>query len=123
VTRRIAVGVAWALAGLAIAGGLMAGAFALAGDEIGRPATPTLPSERPAHDTDDRTRSPEPTPSESPSTDDHGGDHAGNGDGAVDDHGGSGSDDSGSDRGSGSDGSGSGPGSGSDDSGSSGGDD
>jgi hypothetical protein len=126
-TRRIAIVIAWGLAGLAIAGGLIAGAFALAGEDIGQPATPPPPSATTTRgpDGDDRSRSPEAEPTEtrtSEPVDDRGGggnepgdDHGG---GEIgDDHGGSsnsGSDDSGSgssDSGSGSDSSGSGSGS------------
>jgi hypothetical protein len=103
------VGAVWALAGLAIAGGLMAGAFALAGEDISQPATTVIvPTTRPQVDTDDTTRSPEPhhSPSASPTQTHDAGDHHG-GPPATDDHGGS---SSGSD-GSGSNVSGSGPGS------------
>ena len=55
--RRIVVGAVWVIAGLAIAGGLITGAFALAGEDIADPATPDLPIS-----TDDRTASPTPEP-------------------------------------------------------------
>ena len=119
-TRRILTVVAWGLAGLAIAGGLIAGAFALAGEDIGRPASPVLPSATPSAE---GSRSPEAERTET-RTPQPGDDHGGNGEEPGDDHGGgtgSGDDHGGSDdSGSGSDNSGSGSddsGSGSDDSG------
>jgi hypothetical protein len=124
-TRRVLVVVAWGLAGLAIMGGLMAGAFALAGEDIAKPATPIVVQAPRSPDADDeRTHSPEPTRSPEPNEagDDHGGSNGGSDDTGTDDHGGSGGSD---DSGSGSSNSGSGSddsGSGSDDSGS-GGDD
>ena len=134
-SRRILTVVAWGLAGLAIAGGLIAGAFALAGEDVGQPATPALPSvtSTSGRDADDRTPEADRTETETRTTepgDDHGGnepgDDHGGGTETGDDHGGSrnsgsGSDDSGSgssNSGSGSDDSGSGSsnsGSGSDD--------
>ena len=104
-TRRILIALAWGLAGLAIAAGLTVGAFALAGEEISKPAVPVVEpvdQRSPGPDTDDRTATPEPTGSASP--DDHGGtathdageDHANSGS-ATDSNSGSGSDDSGSD--------------------------
>ena len=127
-TRRIAVIVAWGLAGLAIAGGLIAGAFALAGEDISRPASPVVPTATPSVERgEDRTASPTPERTSEPG-DDHGsGDEPGDDHGGStrttepgDDHGGSSDSGSGSDD-SGSSNSGSGSsnsGSGSDDSGS-----
>ena len=111
-TRRIAIVIAWGLAGLAIAGGLIAGAFALAGEDIGQPATPPPPSATKTKGPDgDDTRSPEAESTETRSPepgDDHGGssnsgsgsDDSGSGSsdsGSSSDSGGSGSDDHGDD--------------------------
>src|SRR4051794_35016338 len=112
-TRRIVIVVAWGLAGLAIAGGLIAGAFALAGEDIGQPATPPPPSATTTKSPngDDRTRSPGAEPTETRSSE-PGDDHGGNGNEPGDDHGGgteTGDDHGGSSNsGSGSDDSGSG---------------
>ncbi|MGH2527400.1 MAG: hypothetical protein ACRDG2_11700 [Actinomycetota bacterium] len=106
--KRILVSVAWAVAGFAVAVGVMAWAFALAGQEISEPATPSLFSLSPTPD-EGIDRSPSatpgtPTPSPSERDDDNSGPGAGS-----DDNSGPGSDDSALDN--------SGPGS--DDSGSS----
>jgi hypothetical protein len=124
-TRRIVIVVAWGLAGLAIAGGLIAGAFALAGEDIGQPATPPPPSATATKGPGgDDTRSPEAEHTQTRTTE-PGDDHGGNGNEPGDDHGGGTEtrDDHGgsSNSGSGSDASGSGSsnsGSGSDSSGS-----
>jgi hypothetical protein len=50
VNKRILVSVAWAVAGFAVAVGVMAWAFALAGNEISEPATPSLFSLSPTPD-------------------------------------------------------------------------
>ena len=117
-TRRILVAVLWGIAGLAIAGGLIAGAFALAGEDIGQPATPQLPTTTP---TTERTQAPEQEQTHTRTTE-PGDDQGGNGNEPGDDHGGgtqSGDDHGGSSNsGSGSDDSGSGSNSGSDSSGS-----
>lgn len=114
-SRRILIAVLWGLAGLAIAGGLIAGAFALAGEEIARPATPILaPSPQASRQpgNDDATRSPESSRSATASPSDDASPGSGD-EGGADDHGGSsGSDDNSgpgsSNSGSGSDDSGSG---------------
>jgi hypothetical protein len=111
-SRKIVIAVAWGLAGLAIVAGLTLGAFALAGEDLSKPAVPVVEpvdEHSPGPDSDDRTASPSPdrshSPSPSPSVDDHGGangtgdDHGGASSSGSDDHPGSGS---GSDSGSGS---------------------
>jgi hypothetical protein len=111
--RRIAVGAVWVIAGLAIAGGLITGAFALAGEDIADPATPDMPIS-----TDDHSASPtlEPDRTRTPEADrgDGGADPSGeapgpgsdDGDATADDNSGSSSGGDGEDN--------SGPGSGSD---------
>lgn len=114
-SRRILIAVLWGLAGLAIAGGLIAGAFALAGEEIARPATPIpAPSLQASRQpgSNDATRSTEPSRSATASPSDDASPGSGD-EGGADDHGGSsGSDDNSgpgsSNSGSGSDDSGSG---------------
>ncbi|MGH2591706.1 MAG: hypothetical protein ACRDGW_13055 [Actinomycetota bacterium] len=105
-TKRILIAVAWGLAGIVVAVGLTAGAFALAGREISEPATPPLFSSSPTPSRDaDRTGSTSPDARATPSP-------------SIDDDGpGGGEDNSGPDSGSGSGDDSSGPGSG-DDSGS-----
>ena len=98
-TRKILIGVAWGLAGLAIVAGLTIGAFALAGEDLSKPAVPVVEpvdQRSPSPDADDRTASPSPdrtnSPTPSPSVDDHGGgsdDHGGSSSGGSDDHSGS----------------------------------
>ena len=107
--RRIAIVAAWGLAGLVVALGLTVGAFAVAGQDIGEPATPpglSLGSPAPeATDSPSSGPSPSNDPSEDgPSSDPTGSDDDNSGPGSGDDDGGS--DDN------------SGPGSGDDDGGS-----
>jgi uncharacterized membrane protein YgcG len=99
VNKRILVSVAWAIAGFAVAVGVMAWAFALAGQEISEPATPSLFSLSPTpYDGIDPSPSPTPgTPTPSPS--EHDDDNSGPGSddsGSGSDNSGSGSDNSGS---------------------------
>ena len=112
VNKRILVSVAWAIAGFAVAVGVMAWAFALAGQEISEPATPSLFSLSPTPN-DGIDRSPSPTPgTPTPSPSEHDDDNSGTGsDDSASNNSGPGSDDSGSgsdNSGSGSDNSGSG---------------
>ena len=76
--RKIAKEVALGLGGLAVALLLTVGAFAIAGQEISRPAgVPVFTTPSPSPSDADGSRSPEPrTESPSPS-DDHGGDSGG----------------------------------------------
>jgi hypothetical protein len=127
VTKRVFTALLWGLAGLAVALGLTAGAFALVGGDIAEPGGPPVfaPSpesrESPSVGGDRPTSpSPEPSATSSPSpdgNDDNSGpgggddDNSGPGSSGSDDNSGSGSDSSGS----GSDNSGSGSGSDHDD--------
>jgi hypothetical protein len=102
-SKRVLSVVAWGLAGLVVALGLTAGAFALAGQEIAEPATPpafSSPADRSG--TVSSSPRPEHTQEASPSADDHGGVGSGS-----DDNSGSGSTSSGSGSSSSSDNSGS----------------
>jgi uncharacterized membrane protein YgcG len=121
VNKRILVSVAWAVAGFAVAVGVMASAFALAGQEISEPATPPLFSLSQTPGQNDRSPSPTPEDMPTPSPSERDDDNSGPGAGS-DDNSGPGSDDSALDNsGPGSDDSGSGSdnsGSGSDNSGS-----
>ena len=93
VNKRILVSVVWAVAGFAIAVGVMAWAFALAGQDISEPATPSFFSLSPTPD-EGIDRSPSQTPDETP-TSERDDDNSGPG-GGSDDNSGPGSDDSGS---------------------------
>ena len=105
--RRVMIVVAWALGGLAVALMLTFGAFALAGQELSKPASAPIFASTRSHPGDaageDVSPSPEPdvAPSASPSSDDRGGGSGDPGSGSDDDPGsddGSSSDDrSGSD--------------------------
>jgi hypothetical protein len=77
--RRIAIAIAWGLAGLAFAVALTAGAFAVAGPEISRPAPLVTVHARPASPNPKSTDAETPRATASPRTDgsdgsdDHGG--------------------------------------------------
>ncbi|MGZ5351806.1 MAG: hypothetical protein ACXWYN_01610 [Actinomycetota bacterium] len=96
--KKILSALALGVAGLAVAVALTLGAFALAGQDIGRPATPPV-----LQPTPDATRSPGHSPSPrpdrtdeaspSPSDDKDSDDNSGPGSGSDDDNSGSGSDD------------------------------
>ena len=107
-TRRLLTGVGWALGGLIVALVLTFGAFAMAGQELSKPASaPVLSSNAgpTGEDGKDASRSPEPdqTKSPSPSSDDHGGgSNDSSGSGSDSDSSGSGSGDDSSDDSSGS---------------------
>lgn len=99
-SRKLLSAIAWGVAGLVVALALTAGAFALAGQEIGTPATPIIPSVSEPTSTPERTHSPkaersdDPSPSVDDGSDDSGSSSPGSGsDDETTDNSGSGSDD------------------------------
>lgn len=105
--KRLLIGVAYALGGLLLAVGLTAGAYAIGGRDLSKPARPfELTDTNREVETDPVEPDEAKSPEDSPSPDDKGGDESGSNSGSGSSNSGSGSSNSGS--GSSSSGSGSG---------------